>query len=705
MSVSSSGAPHDTVAAPAGVGALERAGGVARRVIARWQREAPRLPPAPASWPPQLRRLRRWGLLLLAVELALFMVWNATEVDRFSLTQDFAGYVQAIHLLLHGNLHVDGTAGFMYGNGGQPTSFWKTVAELDIVPLAIAYWVWPHLVVIKWIQSLALIGAQAVAFIWMCELAAGDGVQPVSGSRVSLPALGLLLMVLDPWFVWSSSFDFHSETIVTFLAVGVARDLYFGRRRAWFWAAAGILCSAVGATYIATVAAGAIVSGRGRARLALAIGAVAVAWFILVAALHLVSVGGPLAYASIINGGATDTNRAGTGVAAGVTYGKILGVALHHPLNVVRALWANHANLWAPVSAAGILGILWPPALVPAVVVLLEGGFARGFSIPSFQNIVIAPLIATGTVAILLKVEARTTIAMRRRVSLVAAILLVNSITWATIWFPRVQRQWIDVSSASSRVLAQDLARIGPGDEVVVSQGVAGPFADRDWVYTLTQEPMRVVLAQRRVWFVMAPDVGIEIWTPSQTLGAIGQLEHTRGVRLIDVSGGIWLFQWTPPRTLRAFTLGSSARAAIPGSQAVGTAGVARGSGSGSYASSTGAAGYVSEAFYTGTQVGAYRASVRLSATIPVTIQVWDYSRSRLLGEAKVRRGRGVGAVILDVHLRRTVGQQSFGAVGPWSIEPIVQAGDAIGVRVRVDRSRPGAVRIYSVGFSTSGAG
>ena len=59
------------------------------------------MPPAPTS---PLRRVRRIGYVVLAMQLAGFLVWSALVYRRFALSLDYAQFNQAWFLITHGNL-------------------------------------------------------------------------------------------------------------------------------------------------------------------------------------------------------------------------------------------------------------------------------------------------------------------------------------------------------------------------------------------------------------------------------------------------------------------------------------------------------------------------------------------------------------------------------------------------------------------------
>src|SRR5882724_2195716 len=129
---------------------------------------APLSPPSPDSGPglrpaAPLGGLRRAGYVVLGLKLIAFGVWSATLYRHFSLTSDFAQYQQAWYLIAHGHLNPYDTVGNF--------TFWQNHAEFIMWPVALLYWVFPHGVLLLWLQDAGVVGAEMVAFLWLCELA------------------------------------------------------------------------------------------------------------------------------------------------------------------------------------------------------------------------------------------------------------------------------------------------------------------------------------------------------------------------------------------------------------------------------------------------------------------------------------------------------------------------------------------------------
>ena len=199
-------------------------------------------PPQAAPGPPPptrpLRLVRRIGYAVLGLQLAGFLVWSTVQYHRFALTWDFTIYHQAWYLIAHGNLDPY--------NSVQRYPFWQNHSEFLLWPLALFYWVWPHDVVLLWLQDVCVVGAELVAFTWLCDLA--QRYRP-GRDAAWLAGAGLVLLAVNPWTWWALAWDFHTETLAILFLTLLARDLANGRQRAWAWVVPLLACGDVAATY------------------------------------------------------------------------------------------------------------------------------------------------------------------------------------------------------------------------------------------------------------------------------------------------------------------------------------------------------------------------------------------------------------------------------------------------------------------------
>ncbi len=680
------------------------------RTHRRWREAELFSAPPRSDWSPMLRRVRNFGFALLVLEFVGMGVWSYIQASRFSLTADFGNYLQAAWELAHGTLNPVDTV--QPSIKGVPVHFWTNAIELFMLPVALAYRIYPHAVTVKWMQYLGLVLAQGIAFAWICDLAARhEQDHPSRRSGPLLAAFGLLLLIGNPWFLWAGAVDAHGEPFVLPMMMGAARNLHRGRRSAWWWALAGIVSTGIGATYIAAVGTSAALSGRVRLKRGGWITVVAVLWFMTLSKLHLLVVGSAAGtFAPILTGGRTvQTQGTDIGMHSAelremtanaftrVTYISLIKTVLHHPVYLFRALWVNAQNLWATLSASGVLGLFWIPVSVPIVLVLLEGGFVRGFSLPGFQNIAVATLLPVGTIAIGAKLLSRRGVRFRRAVAVVAAVMAVYVAGWFVVWLPNLSREWLNVSPAAARVLNQLNNRIGPDDEVIADQGFVGGFAARRWAFIPFASSL-IVQPHRPVWIILSPSQGIELADSASTMALITNLEQQRGMKLKVDKAGIWAFRWVPPTGAHHVNLRAPSNDATSGNVVAGAFGQAHSPARASqgYTANSGSPGYVTSGGYKRILPGIYRAVVTMSASSLTNVEVWDSTRNMLLRRQVVTNTHGTQTMRLTVRVHKTIGQATIHGWGLWRIAPIEAPGDDLEVRIWT-AGRKGTVKVYAM--------
>lgn len=354
------------------------------------------------------------------------------------------------------------------------------------------------------------------------------------------------------------------------------------------------------------------------------------------------------------------------------------------------------------MSAAGLLGVLWIPVLIPSLIVLVQGGFYQGASLPGFQNILVDGLMAVGTVAVCAMLASRLGQGRRWLLWIVLVLLGLNTIVWGALWFPKLGDEWLNVSPQAAVALRTVQAKIGPNDEVVASQGVSGAFAARKWAYSIVypRTPIQVQ-APRKVWFIFAPFDGTETLPSSNTLAMVKMLSGYRGMHLVVDSGGVWAFEWVPPQGLREFVLaapelsppavwtltGNSGRAVISKTP------------SESHATSNGKPGYVIDRDYWRVLKGGYRVTTRVSATARTNVELWDDTTNTLLRRVVLTDTRGIKRVNLTARLNRTGAQPAIAGTALWSIHARQTPGDILELRVWT-AGPAGSVNVYSAAIT-----
>jgi hypothetical protein len=623
--------------------------------------------PEPAAHPASppgagLRRVRLAGYALLAAQLAGFFAWSALLYHRYALTWDFAVYHQPWYLIAHGHLNP--------WTSVESMPFWRNDSEFAIWPLAPLWWVWPHDIMLLWVQDAGVVAAEAVAFGWMCELAArrrpaDSAAAPAPAGRM-LAVTGLLLLVLSPWIWWSVSFDFHMESVALPFAVLLARDLGRGRARMWAWIAPVLAAGAPAAVYVAGIGMGGMLAGRRYRARGAALAAVSVGYSGLIVALHADN-GAPLArhYGYLAIGTAASYLHGRIASGASLTTGQMVRGIAAHPQRIAVVLWEKRADVTAALLPGGLLGIAWRPLLPLITVGLLQSILSAGwrFAQPSFQLLPVYVLVPAGTVAVLAGLAAR-----RRAAALAAAGLLVaQAACWAAIWGPQFPVHWLRVSAPAAAELSAIKARIPAAAAVTVSQGVLGPFSDRVTVHALVDSG-KTPVTRPATWFVIAPSAGTELQATASSMALIGELAGPLHARLVSHAAGVWAFRYVPPPGQRYLALPGGS-AAVPAWAAAGGAGHAVTSRSPAtwHAAGGRRPGYVIDGIGWLVPPGPYRVTVRLSASGPANVEVWDDNgRSRLLARRAVGTGQDQ-SVTLPVDASAAWHAGVFSGWGPFS--------------------------------------
>jgi hypothetical protein len=591
-------------------------------------------------------RVRRIGYAVLGMQFVGFLVWSTVLYNRFALTSDFSIYHQAWYLIAHGDLDPYSSV--------SNHMFWQNHSEFIMWPLALFYWAWPHGVTLLWVQDAFVAGAEAVAFTWLCEIA--RRYRP-AGESHWLIALGLVLLVANPWTWWAISFDFHAETLALLFAVLLLRDLAAGRRRAWIWVIPLLACGDVACTYLAGAGLGGIFAGR-RSRLPGAIMAgLGVAAVLLITVIHgnVGSGSGLQVYAYLVAAGTAATPLSLAAI--------VKGIAIH-PAGVLRTLWAKRVDILANLAPAGLVGLGYPPVLPFILVVLLADELFPGswFAEPIFQNLPVYILMPVGSVAVLALLMRR-----HRTVAFVlAGLVVVQAIGWTVAWAPRTPGQWLRVSAAAARTLAQIDGRIPTSAQVIASEGVLGRFSGRANART-SYVPGPMPISDSDTWVVVAPSVGAEVQSTASSMALMSALAGPLHAVLVVHANGVWAFRWRPPPGTRTLTVPSGS-GSLPAWVSAGAAGrdVLIGPAARWHVAARGGLGYVTYGLQWQEPVGQYQATVDLSAGGPVNIEVWNDNGNVLLARRSIPATQGIEAVSLPVIAVNAYRAHHYSGWGPF---------------------------------------
>lgn len=646
---------------------------------------------APTAAPPRQARSRvlvapAWGrthvravgTILLALQLVANLAWTGVVTSRFAVTRDFGIYYQAAWLIAHGNFDPFSTLMNM--------PFWQQHGEFIMWPIALLLRVWPNPLMFGWIQCVFLAAAEWVAFMWLSDIAFGTNRGGI-GSRNepdwwgwALAVGGLVLLLADPWIYWAVSFLFHAEPVGVLFLLLVGWELYRDptSKRIWVWTALALLCGDVVTTYLGAVGLGAMVASRSSRRGGAMVMGAAIGWSVVLTIIGAHGGSNLFQYSYLATG-----SVAAAGPAQFDLRQVVVGI-LRHPLEIVKVLWDRGLDIYAKLGASGTVGILSPWAVAVVVLLLLENaldGNGKGaqFVAPGFQDIALLLFMAIGTVHVVRRLGARS-----RYLGVGCLVLAVcSAIGWGAVWIPQTPSRWLRVSDSAASTLASVRGKIPGSAEVIASQGVAGQFGGRRWIYVITG-PADIPVRESSVWVIVAPSQGIETATVKVSDGLIAELGGSLHARLVAQGAGVWAFRWTPPRGVHALVVPTTVQT-VGAWSAVGSAGhsVVEGPSFDWRAVSNGHTGYVVSGDYWREEPGRYVATVALASTGPVNVEVWNTTGNVLLARRSLPGTNGMTAVTLTVDAMHAYPVRTYSGAGPFQIMPLQPLpGDDLEIRV-----------------------
>ncbi len=647
---------------------------------------------SPDRW---LTLLRRGAWILFGLQFLALAIWSALLYSRFSITNDGALYLQGMYLISHGHLNPYDTIGRF--------PLWKDHFTLAWWPISLLDLVWPHDLLILWLQDAALVAGEIIAFHWMWRVISDSRSRLTSWWPVALAGIGLALLVANPWNYWSLSFDVHSEPFATPFILAAAYDFSRGRtKRAWIWAGITVLFGDVTASWLIGLALSALVAsywtrGRHLVRTAVLLAIAGVGWLALTSLL-----GGTGSVLAVTFGYLAV--RPGQPPPAKVTIPQVAWGGIQHPGRALSVLWGHRLNVLADLSPVGWVGVLTPWTIGVPLVVLLTNNTTpfSVFSIPTFQSAPVYGFVAVGTVIVLAwlaagqfrlpawfgQLPARLgkrgrhaaallggrTVTVPRWLALgVALLIAVNAVVWAAIWLPPMKSTWMRISARQAQVLDSVAGQIGPDDEVVVSQGIVGRFADRSDVYDLTAGNNHIPMTAHNVWFIVVPNAGIETQSVNGALGTILQLTRWHA-QLVSHAAGIWAFRWRPSPSVHTLNFPDRPET-IPAWTVPGRAGVAtlEGAVSDWRVAANGKAGYIVSGDYWKRGLGRFVAGVSLSSDTVTYLEVWNVNGNQLIAREQVppTNGRREEVTAPFPSSAAYSNVTSYPGWGPFRIQPV----------------------------------
>ena len=638
----------------------------------------------------------RVAYVLFALQLVALFLWSALLYSRFAITHDGAEVLQILYQTAHGHLTAYSTIDRYPG--------WQDHFTVMYWPLSLVSLMPPHGLMVMWLQDAAMVAAEVVAFLWIRHVvmglvhrpAGGDGADgtdalPAPWWPALLLALGCFVLVANPWTYWALSWDIHLEPFAAPFVLAAAFDFSRGRnRRAWLWVVLTMLWGDVTATWVVGLGLSALVAAVAtepeRRRLVRTAG-------------KLIGAGlGWLVFATIVGGDKGSfivassgyvPGAAGTHASLVVRWSRLLTGTLGHPAQALRTLASHWINVSGVVGPAGWVGILTAWTFGVPLVIIIENnvsGFGSGvFSNPGYQSAPVFGFSAVGLVIIVAWAVRRWHV-RARWAQVIAAVLALNCLVWAAVWIPQDKSDWLRISSTQAGVLSRALDRIPPQDEVVASQGIVGRFADRADVYDLAGgATSSVPVTGSTVWFVVAPNVGIETQPVNGAQGAVATLESFLKADLVSQGGGIWVFRWHRPTSVHTLVF-PVAVDTIPAWVAPGAAGRDRLSGPASSwdVVSSGQRGYIVSGDYWQRFSGNYRVEVQLSSLTTTYVEVWDNNDdTELAREVVPPSSQPLNVFFPLVVPPGPPGQSGYRGVPPFSVQRVPPVpGQSLEIRV-----------------------
>lgn len=629
------------------------------------------------DWPTQLRYTWVFGLSILAIGVIGLAAWSDILASHFDLTYDYTFYGQAWYLISHGNLNPTSSLSAM--------PVWKNAAELVLWPLSLFWYIWPHPQTLLWVQDVATGACEAVLFRWLCELTAMANAEGRIRIPIAIiPAAGLVLLVSCPWILYIESFDFHPESLVLLPAILAARAFWHRGRFAWLWVIVALTGGALGATYIAGLGITNLIVKRSW-RLGLVLLVIGVGALFVISRVGA-DASGAAALSYLANGGHVTHLDSETIIASIAT----------HPGRAFTAVQHNWIDLYSDTAPGGFLGLLTPIGFGIPVLALLENALAGVvFIAPTTQNNLPEFLmIPFGTAVACLALLSSARKSWRRVGATMLVLTLANVIGWSIVWTPRLAGHWQRVSPGAVKVLASIKSQVAPQDEVVVSQGVAGTFSYRRFIYPLTG-PGRIPVKAPVLWFIFAPVQGIEYESPSDAFADVGYLSNTLHARLVAHKNGIYALRWKPPAGVSTVNLPKANSIPVWTTSGVAGTPVTSGSPLSWRVTSNRARGYVVSNDYWREQPGHLTAVATISATKMVNVEIWDDTANKLLTRGRVSTKGAKRTIRLNTVITGFA-PRVYAGVWPFRIRPVPQPlGDIIEIRIW----SPGAlkVNVYSL--------
>jgi uncharacterized membrane protein len=518
--------------------------------------EGPQGPTGPEARAQRFMRLAKYAAIgVLGLQAIAILIISTLQYSRFDLGIDFTTSNQAAFLISHGQL-----------NPFLTTHLYPYLDDhfgLLLYPIALLYLIYPHGILLLWLQDLASVGAELAVIWWVTEIvgrrmalaaagSSGLATEPQSPGNKTIvsdfagPAIvlgALVLMVADPWFYTACLFDFHLNAFAALFLLLAARDAWNGRMvRAGIFSAALLLTGDTGGLYLFGIGLSVALCATGKRRYGWIAMAAGLAWVVIV---HVLAVNQShvlvASYTYIVTGSPL--------VPGTITLVTVAKAIVKHPHRWIHVLWGRRKILYEVLIPTGVVGLASPWAFGLDIMAFYLQAIAGPltFLVNGFDELagLLLVLACSAMVIVGLAFSARR---IARIVALVlGAGLLAQSLLLATAKLPEVFPYFIQVTPAEAGSLNRALAATPPGAEVIASWGVMGRFSERQSDYPLYKGVVFYPVRSHIVVFVLT-NAGLED-DPPQTVAAIAKYARvTLGASVLVNSNGVTALLWHPPR-------------------------------------------------------------------------------------------------------------------------------------------------------------
>ncbi len=496
---------------------------------------------------------------VLGLQAIFLLLVSTHQYSRFGLGVDFATSNQAAYLIAHGQLNPFITT--------HRYPYLDDHFGLLLYPIALIYTVYPHGVVLLWLQDLTAVGAEVATIWWIAaivqrRLAARPDAPTGRAAEMTGPLIltgALVLLAADPWFYTACLNDFHLNAFAALFLVVAARDAWNGRiGRAAIFSGALLLTGDTGGLYLFGLGLSAALGATGRGAKGLgdaskagrirAFGltaiAVGVAWVLI---LHALAVNQSHVLIATYTYLVTGSNL----VPGSVTLFTVAKALVEHPHRWIQLAWERHKFIYEVLVPTGVIGFAsrWAIGVGLTVFFLQAIAYPLIFLVNGF-NVLAGLMVVLACSAMVL---ASLATSARRPARLGAVILgagmLAQSLVLATDNMSGVFSYFLQITGPEAAALAQGLAATPPNAEVIASWGVMGRFSGRSYDEPLYQGIEAEPVEASTVVFVLT-NAGLENDPPVVVAAIAKYVRVDLKATVLADSDGVEVLEWhAPPGT------------------------------------------------------------------------------------------------------------------------------------------------------------